>query len=80
MDANDAWKNEVYDAVNRLGEATTEEVANSVQGALSLDWTGDLRPVAAALTTAAYLRALSSKRRVGESDKKKNGRALWVTR
>lgn len=80
IDANDLWKNEVYDAVNRLGEATTEEVADSVQKALTLDWSGDLKPVAAILTTAAYLKALSAKRRVGESEKKKGGSVLWVPR
>jgi glyoxylase-like metal-dependent hydrolase (beta-lactamase superfamily II) len=80
IDANDVWKKEVYDAVDRLGEATTEEIANSVKGALSLDWAGDLKPVAATLTTTAYLKALSTKRRVGESDKKKDGRTLWVIR
>jgi glyoxylase-like metal-dependent hydrolase (beta-lactamase superfamily II) len=80
IDANDVWKKEVYDAVNRFGEATAEEIANSVQKALNLNWSGDLKPVAATLTTTAYLRALSAKRQVAESDKKKGGRALWAIR
>jgi len=80
IDANDVWKKEVYDAVNRLGEATTDEIASSVEDALSLDWAGDLKPVASTLTTAAYLRALSAKRQVAESDNKKSGRPSWVIR
>jgi glyoxylase-like metal-dependent hydrolase (beta-lactamase superfamily II) len=78
IDANDVWKKEVYEAVNRLGEATTDEIASSVEDALNLDWSGDMRTVAATLTTTAYLRALAAKGQVRESDKKKGGRPLWI--
>jgi len=80
IDANGVWKKEVYDTVNRLGEATTDEIASSVEDALGLDWAGDFKPVASTLTTAAYLRALSAKRQVAESDNKKSGRPSWVIR
>jgi hypothetical protein len=71
------WMSEVADAVSRLGESTTEEVASSVEKALGLNWLGDLKPVAAGLTTAAYLRALSMKGQIQESEQNKKGKKIW---
>jgi glyoxylase-like metal-dependent hydrolase (beta-lactamase superfamily II) len=78
LDAHEMWKNEVYETVNRLGRASTEEVAESVQQALSLNWSGELQQVAATVTTAAYLKSLRLKGRVQESEEKK-GQKTWTS-
>jgi glyoxylase-like metal-dependent hydrolase (beta-lactamase superfamily II) len=78
LDAHEMWKNEIYETVNRLGKASTEQIANSVQQALSLNWSGELKQVAAAVTTAAYLRSLRLKGQVQESEEKK-GQKQWTS-
>jgi glyoxylase-like metal-dependent hydrolase (beta-lactamase superfamily II) len=78
LDAHEMWKNEVFETVSRLGKASTDEIAKSVQQALSLNWSGGLKQVAATLTTAAYLRSLRLKGQVQESEEKK-GQKLWTS-
>ena len=77
IDAHEMWMGEVSDTVSRLGEATTEAIAESDGRALGLNWSGELRTVAAALTTAAYLRSLSAKGKLQESEQEKEGKKIW---
>jgi glyoxylase-like metal-dependent hydrolase (beta-lactamase superfamily II) len=78
IDAHEMWMREVSDTVSRLGESTTEEIAESVEKALGLNWSGELKPVAAGLTTAAYLRALSMKGQVQESEQEGSRKKVWL--
>jgi glyoxylase-like metal-dependent hydrolase (beta-lactamase superfamily II) len=80
IDANEMWMSEVSDTVDRLGESTTEEVTENVEKALGLNWLGELRSVAAGLTTAAYLRALSMVGKIQESEQEGNGKKVWTAR
>jgi glyoxylase-like metal-dependent hydrolase (beta-lactamase superfamily II) len=78
LDAHEMWKNEVHETVSRLGKASTDEIAKSVQEALSLKWSGELKQVAATVTTAAYLKSLRLKGQVQESEEKK-GQSFWTS-
>jgi glyoxylase-like metal-dependent hydrolase (beta-lactamase superfamily II) len=80
IDAHEMWMREVSDTVSRLGEATIGEIAGSVEKALGLNWSGELKPVAAALTTAAYLRALSIRGELQESEQEEGGKKIWTAR
>ncbi|WXG43499.1 MAG: MBL fold metallo-hydrolase [Promethearchaeati archaeon SRVP18_Atabeyarchaeia-1] len=80
IDAHEMWMSEVSDTVSRLGEADTKEIADSVERALGLGWSGELKPVATALTTAAYLRSLSARGVLQQSEEEKGGRKIWTAR
>jgi glyoxylase-like metal-dependent hydrolase (beta-lactamase superfamily II) len=79
IDAHDMWMREVSDTVSRLGQATIGEIAESVDHALGLNWSGELKPVASGLTTAAYLRALSIRGKVQESEQEEDGKKVWTS-
>lgn len=78
VDAHEIWKKEVYETVSQLGEAKTQQVANMIEKSLNLGWSGELKSVATALTTSAYLKMLSSKGQVQESEDEKAEEKKWT--